>query len=411
MPTRRVVSGGFGILMGVYESLGLTPVINASGAVTRLGGAPMSKTVIDAFRDAARQWVPLDRLQAAASKMISQVTGVEAGIVTAGSAAGLTLGAAAIMARMDLGKMERLPRTEGIADEFVVAREQRNGYDHAVRAAGARFVEVGYNEITAGAGVRRVEAWEYEAAFTERTAGVFYVYLDNSAPPLEEVVEVAHRHELPVLVDAAGELPPRSNLMLGSVTGADLVAFSGGKAIRGPQSTGILCGRRDLIGSAALQMLDMDDHFELWDPPSALFDANRLKGAPRHGIGRAMKVSKEEIVALMTALAVFANGSYDDEIPAQRARLQSIADKLRQSDIGFQLHESPDNERLPVLEIYVDESRRATAVEVCRNLRQGKPPAYVGHGKLSEGILVVNPLCMTDEDAELLGDRLLDELS
>ena len=396
--------------MGVYESLGLTPVINASGAVTRLGGAPMSKTVLNAFHEAAGDWVPLDRLQAAACKMIGQVTGAEAGIVTAGSAAALTLGAAAIMARMDLGRMERLPQTDGFVDEFVVAREHRNGYDHAVRAAGAKFVEVGYNEITAGAGVRRVEVWEYEAAFTERTAGVFYVYLDNSAPPLKEVVKAAHRHELPVLVDAAGELPPRSNLTLASVTGADLVALSGGKAIRGPQSSGILCGRRDLIGSAALQMLDMDDHFELWEPPSALFDADQLDGAPRHGIGRAMKVSKEEIVALMTALALFASGGYDDEIPAQLARLQSIADKLGQGDVEFQLHEALNGESSPILEVYVSDADDVTAVEVCRNLRQGTPPIYVSHGKLSQGILVVHPLCMSDEGAASLADRLLEEL-
>ena len=396
--------------MGVYESLGLTPVVNASGAVTRLGGAPMPKTVLDAFQEAAGDWVPLDRLQAAACKVISQVTGTESGIVTAGSAAALTLGAAAIMARMDLGRMERLPQTDGFANEFVVAREHRNGYDHAVRAAGAKFVEVGYNEITAGAGVRRVEAWEYEAAFTERTAGVFYVYLDNSAPPLEEVVKVAHRHELPVLVDAAGELPPRSNLMLASVTGADLIAFSGGKAIRGPQSSGILCGRRDLIGSAALQMLDMDDHFELWEPPTTLFDADQLDGAPRHGIGRAMKVSKEEIVALTAALALFANGGYDDEIPAQLARLQSIADKLGQGDVEFQLHESPNGESSPILEVYVSDARDVTAVEVCRSLRKGTPPVYVSHGKLSQGILVVHPLCMTDAGADNLADRLLEEL-
>lgn len=397
--------------MGVYESLGLTPVINASGTVTRLGGAPMPKTVLNAYEEAAHDWVPLDRLQAAASKMIGQVTGTEAGIVTAGSAAALTLGAAAIMARMDLGKMECLPQTQSFASEFVVAREHRNGYDHAVRAAGAKFVEVGYNEISAGAGVRRVEAWEYEAAFTDQTAGVFYVYTDTSAPPLEDVVKAAHRHNLPVLVDAAGELPPRSNLMLASITGADLVAFSGGKAIRGPQSTGILCGIRDLIGSAALQMLDMDDHFELWNPPSAFFDASQLDGAPRHGIGRAMKVSKEEIVALMTALALFASGGYDDEIPSQYERLQSIADKLAKADVAFNLHPSPDGEAAPILEVCVSEDLDVTALEVCRSLRNGTPPIFVGHGKLSRGILVVHPLCLSDERAASLADRLLEELA
>src|SRR5205809_8085744 len=121
--------------------------------------------------------------------------------------------------------MEKLPHTGGFPHEFVVAREHRSGYDHAVRAAGAKLVEVGFHEIVAGAGVRRVEAWEYEAAFGPSTAGVLYVYDPQSRPPLAEVVARAHARGLPVLVDAAGELPPRSNLRDILASGADLVAF------------------------------------------------------------------------------------------------------------------------------------------------------------------------------------------
>src|SRR5208282_4895402 len=160
-------------------------------------------------------------------------------------------------------------------------------------------VEVGFQEIVAGAGVRRAEAWEFEAAFGPKTAGVLHVYDVYAAPPLAELVKRAHARGLPVLVDAAGELPPRANLRAIIATGADLVVYSGGKAIRGPQATGILCGKRDLIGAALLQMLDMDDHFELWEPPPALIDKSKLAGMPRHGIGRALKVSKEQIAALL----------------------------------------------------------------------------------------------------------------
>src|SRR5205085_801258 len=215
----------------------------------------------------------------------------------AGAAAALTLGTAAILTGLDCGRMERLPWCAGFAHEFVIAREQRNGYDHAVRAAGARLVEVGFHEVVAGAGVRRAEAWEYEAAMGPRTAGVFYVHDRQARPPLEEVAAAAHARGLPVLVDAAGELPPRANLRRLLAAGSDLVAFSGGKAIRGPQGTGILCGRRDLVGSAALQMLDADDHFELWEPPAELIDRARLRGLPRQGIGRGFKVSKEQVLA------------------------------------------------------------------------------------------------------------------
>ena len=133
------------------------------------------------------------------------------------------MGAAAILARWDLGRMEKLPHTADFPHEFIMAREQRNGYDHAVRAAGARLVEVGMHEIVAGAGVRRAETWEFTSAFGPRTAGVLYVYDANARPPLAELVAKAHAHKLPVLVDAAGELPPRSNLRDIVATGAEEV--------------------------------------------------------------------------------------------------------------------------------------------------------------------------------------------
>jgi L-seryl-tRNA(Ser) seleniumtransferase len=294
---------------------------------------------------------------------------------------------------------------------MVIAREQRSGYDHAVRAAGARLVEVGFNEIVANAGVRRTEAWEYEAAFGPNTAGVVYVFSPTSQPPLSEVIECAHRHRLPVLVDAAGELPPRSNLTAIADTGADLIAFSGGKAIRGPQSTGILCGRRELVGAAAMQMLDMDDHFDLWDPPAELIDKTQLMGIPRHGIGRNMKVSKEEILALLTAVELFASGAYDAGLPAFRSYLDTIASQLHDLPVRFAIIDKEDGESLPILEVTLDEARLGrTAFETCRRLRQGAPPIYVGHGRLAQGVLVINPLCLNPERAATLARRLREEL-
>src|ERR1700730_1258169 len=141
--------------MSIYREWGLEPIINVSGAVTRLGGAPMPKPVLDAFCAAAADSVPLDELQASASRVIAGATGAEAGIGTSGAAAGLMLGAAAMLTGYNLARMEKLPHADDFPHEFVVAREQRNGYDHAVRAAGVKFVEVGFHEIGAGAGVRR----------------------------------------------------------------------------------------------------------------------------------------------------------------------------------------------------------------------------------------------------------------
>ncbi len=270
---------------------------------------------------------------------------------------------------------------------------------------------MGFHELAAGSGVRRAEAWEYEAAFGPRTAGVLYVLTPHSQPPLEEVVRAAHAHHLPVLVDAAGELPPRENLKAIPASGADLVAFSGGKAIGGPQATGILCGSRELISSAAVQMLDMDDHAQLWEPPENLIDRTKLAGMPRHGIGRGFKVAKEQIVALLVALESFVRGDDAVRLADCRRRLESIAAALAGSAVCCHIAQS-HAESLPLLEIALDEPQLGkTAFEVCHALRSGSPPCYVGHALLAAGRLVVNPLHLDDAKTAQLARRLSEELA
>jgi D-glucosaminate-6-phosphate ammonia-lyase len=398
--------------VGVFEDLGLQPIINAAGAPTRLGGAPMPPAVVRAFVEAAGACVPLDQLQGAASRIIAECTGAEAGLVTAGAASALTLGTAAILTGHDPGRMEQLPHCDGFPHDFVISREQRSGYDHAVRAAGARLVEVGFNEVVANAGVRRTEAWEYEAAFGPTTAGVVYVFAPDSRPLLTEVVATAHRRGLPVLVDAAGELPPRSNLRAIVATGADLVAFSGGKAVRGPQATGILCGRRELISAAALQLLDLDDHPELWDPPPHLIDRQKLAGLPRHGLGRGFKVAKEQIVALLTALRLFAGGGYDELVAQYRPRLARIAAALHGLPITCSILDRGEGDSIPLLEVAIDERALGRdAFEVCRRLRRGQPGIHVNQGRLGQGKLLLNPLHLDDTTAATLVRRLREELT
>ena len=198
--------------MSIYKKYGVRPIINVAGSSTRVGGSIMPPEVVAAMGEASTESVNMIELQAAASEVIANVTGAESGYVTSGAAAGLTLGASAILAGFDLMTMERLPDTVGMKNEFIVSREHRNGYDHAVRASGAVLTEVGMNEQLAGAGVRRTESWEYEAAITENTVGIFYSVTLGSRPPLEEVIAIAHSYDLPVLVDAAAQLPPASNL-------------------------------------------------------------------------------------------------------------------------------------------------------------------------------------------------------
>ena len=280
--------------MKVYERLGVRTIINAKGPATRLSGGIMRSEVAAAMAEASQHCVDIAELQAAASARIAALTGAEAGYVASGAAACLLLATAAAITGLDPVLMSKLPDTAGMKNEVVMVRSQRNFYDHAVRTAGARIVEVGLPDRYAGAGVRDAEPWEIEAAINEKTAAVFYVADSQSRPPLPEVVRVAHAAGVPVIVDAAAQLPPQSNLRRFIAEGADLVAFSGGKAIGGPQASGILCGRRDLVMAAALQHLDLDILWEQWDPPPSLIDKQRLKGAPQHGIGRPCRQGRKK---------------------------------------------------------------------------------------------------------------------
>ncbi len=287
------------------ERLGLTRVINATGTVTRLGASRIDPEVLAAMAAAAQCSVDIAELQERASAVIARCTGAEAGIVTAGASAALLVGAAACMTGLDPVKMSQLPDTTGMRNEFVISRSQRNSYDHAVRAAGGRLVEVGLPDRLTGCGVRDTEAWEIAAAIGERTAGILYLARAAARPELEAVVRVARAANVPVLVDAAAELPPAHNLRRFIEAGADLVAFSGGKSLGGPSASGILCGRRRLVGAALLQQLDLDFVSGDWEPPALLVDEQELAGVPRHGIGRSCKVGKEQITGLLVALQRF----------------------------------------------------------------------------------------------------------
>src|SRR5439155_18294473 len=290
-------------------------VISAAGFVTSLGGGALPEAVRAAIAEAtARTWRP-DDLQEWAGAVIADATGAEAGWVTAGAAAGLTLSAAACIARLEPSAIDALPDTGARPAEIIVQRGHRNAYDRAFRTAGARVVEVGYPWIE---GVGRTYEWQLEAAFSERTAAVGHLALaDADGVPLRRVCELAAAHDVPVIVDAAAELPPSSNLQRFVDEGAALVAYSGGKAIRGPQGAGLLAGRRDLIASVRLQTLDLDVDAVAWF-------AREGAEPPHHGLGRSMKVGKEEIVGAAAALREFTRRDHEAEAAEHASWLESV---------------------------------------------------------------------------------------
>ncbi len=398
--------------MDIYDRLGIRKRINAAGLLTRLGGSLMAREVLEAMREAAQSFVDMAELQAKASAVITQYTGAEAGLVTSGAAAALTLGTAACLTGLDVARMERLPDTEGMPDEVLMCRTHRTAYDHAIRAAGARIREVGFNDRIVGAGVRGVEAWELEAAITPRTAAIAYTATSSNDPPLSEVTGVAKRHTLPVIVDAAAQLPPVGNLRRFITEGADLVAFSGGKAIRGPQSTGILCGRRHLIAAAALQQLDMDVTPETWEPPELLIPRRALHGIPHHGLGRGFKVGKEEIVGLLVALERFVKMDAKSELAAREAQLVAIAEGLSDlPHIRVRLVSASETGRFPLLELLLEEAALGrTASAISLELQHGEPPVHLNERRATEGILTINPAGLREGDGQIVVARVREEL-
>jgi D-glucosaminate-6-phosphate ammonia-lyase len=394
----------------IYAEFGVRTIINVAGSATRVGGAAMPREVVEAMAKATVDSVSMMELHAAASRQIAAATGAEAGYVTAGASAGLTLGTAAILVGLDLAKMERLPDTTGMKNEFIISREHRNGYDHAIRLAGAKLVEVGMNEQLSGAGVRRTEAWEYEAAITDKTAGIAYVLTGNSQPPLPEVIAVAHKHKLPVLVDAAGQTAPGLRRLI--QTGADLVSSSGGKGLRGPQSTGILSGRRQYIASVALQSLDMDEYFGIWDPPEDLIPKSRIPGLPRHGIGRGFKVGKEEVVGLLTALKLSETESREPAAEDERKHLEFIVSGMKGLPVEPRLNVPQDRTGTPSLQLIVKtQVLGRSAFEVSRELKQGNPGVFVNERLLAQDTLVINPMHLDRARTEALTERLQAVLS
>lgn len=391
----------------VYDEFDVPSVINATGTKTRIGGSRIREEAVEAMNRAAEEFVRLSDLQAHASDRIAEVTGADAGYVTAGAASALALGAAACIAGDDIGLMSRLPDTDGAADEIVMPRTHRTGYDHALRTAGASIVDVGTNDRHLGTGSRNTEPWEIADAITENTAAIAYVEKPYTEPSLSTVADVAHDHGVPVIVDAAAELPPTTNLERFVDAGADLVAFSGGKAIRGPQTTGVLAGRRDLVESVAAQHLDMHAAEAVWEPPVDLLDPERLGGVPRQGIGRPMKVGKEELVGLLAALDAFIEEDHEALTEEWHARSVRIAEALEPLDgVSTNVSAADKVSVAPEVEVAVDdETAVADATAVVGGLRRENPRVFVGADSLPEAF-TVNPMCLDEEETGYVVERL-----
>ena len=367
----------------IYADLGLRTVIHAGGATTNYGGSRMLPETLDAYAAASRSFVSVVDLNKRIGAYIAQVTGAGDGMVTSGAAGGMVLSIAACMTGSDVAAARRLPDSTRLKDELIIQRFHRGGYSHMYTFAGARFVEVGDSHTCLPE--------EMTDAFTEQTAAVAFLIApgtNRGGLSLPQVTKLAHAHGVPVIVDAAMTVPPRDNLRRFIREGADLVTMSGGKVIRGPQDTGLLYGRRDLIAAA------------------------HINNSPNHAIGRPHKVSREGMLALYTALRLYMTIDENKMLQDFHKCLQPILDDIGELDgLCTSIEHDDDKYFVPTLVIKFTQSWTGTnPLEIQARLLDGNPSVWVGYDQPT-GDLTVSPINLQDGEASTVAARLRENLT
>jgi len=379
----RLSAGALKIGPDIFESIGVRPLINCKGTYTIISGSQSLPEVKAAMEAASRHYVHLDELMDAVGKRLAELTQAEWGMISNGCAAALAHATAACMAGADPEKMQRLSLAAAPRNEVIAPAYSRNVYDHAVRGAGARFVDVHTIE-------------EYRRAFNDRTAMVMVLAGpgDRGELGLQVLAPIAREHGVPVLVDAAAERLKVPNIHLAA--GADLVAYSGGKCLRGPQAAGLLLGRKDLIKAA-------------W-----------LNSAPHHAFGRPMKACKEEIMGMLAAVEMWVKRDHDAEWKQWESWLDTISNSVtRVSGVSTKVIQ-PDSlsNNSPQLRISWDgEALGISGEDAERALLNGQPRIILGgsSGGRRNGVkhssLTIMPYMMMPGDAGIAARRIHEVLA
>jgi L-seryl-tRNA(Ser) seleniumtransferase len=365
----------------VFELLGIKPVINARGNNTVLGGSTPSARVKRAMQDVERYYVDMQQLLERSGTVIAGLLGAEAAYVTPGAAAALALGAAACMAGNDPDKIARLPDTTGMPGTILIQAGHRYHYERAVTVPGAKLVEVGDAQGTTAA--------QLEAALGSNVAAVFFpAHLDGAPGTLSlgQVLEIAHGGGIPVLVDAAGRVYPLDKFRSYARDGADLVAF-GAKYLGALNASGILCGRADLVNAAVMHGF-IGFETVAWEK----------------SWGRPLKLDRQSIVAVVTALQEWLETDHDARLASYERRLKAMASELEGAPGVTLSLDSGDGPAPRVLRLAIDPTRaRRDAAGVLEGMLAGTPAIAVG--RFGESI-VVNPVTLREEDDGLVASRL-----
>ena len=358
-----------------FRELGVRPFINAAGTYTAMTASLMPPQVIEAITYASKHYVMLDELHDRVGARIATLLHCEGAMVTSGAASALTLGTAAVLTGTDTRKVVDLPNLAGMKSEVIIQKAHRFGYDHAVRNCGVRLVEVETRE-------------DMERAINPQTAMMLFYNNNNSEGRIrdEEFVQIARTHGVPTLNDAAADVPPVDNLWKYTRMGFDLVAFSGGKGLRGPQSTGLLLGRTNLIAAARLNA-----------PPNG------------NTIGRGMKVNKEEMVGMLAALELYLAKDH----AAERREFEARAEAIRNSAAGVpgvtaEIFVPEIANHVPHVRISWDAAAKGlTPADAVKKLRAGEPSI----GTRTEGdAVVIGVWMMQPGEEKIVARRLRDVL-
>jgi L-seryl-tRNA(Ser) seleniumtransferase len=366
----------------IYQSIGVRPMINCEGVITIIGGSLTLPEVKRAMDEASRQYVHLDELAEAVGSRLAELTGAEWGIVTSGCAGAMTHATSACITGGDPEKLQRLPDLTGLKNEVVVPRYCRNVYDHAVRMLGVRMVEV-------------ETVQDLEAALSPRTA-MIYMFLGNANQPenrqasrelsLETVVRFTRPKNVPVLVDCAAERLSDDYLK----RGASLLAYSGGKLLRGPQCAGLLLGRKDLVKAA-------------W-----------INAAPHHSFGRPMKAGKEEIMGMLAAVEMWKKRDHQAEWKQWQAWVDYMADRIGKAPGVTTETATPDTpvQRCPRLHVSWDSEKLGiTGKEAEKLLFEGTPRIRVARAIGSRrdtlpSSFMLLPIMMSAGEEKLVAERV-----
>ena len=370
--------------MSIYDELGVRPLINASATLTRLGGSVMPPEVVQAMAEASKHFVNLDELQRAVGAKLAELTHNESAYVATGAAAGLVLATAAVVAGNDPKAIGQLPDTTGLKNEVIIHKSHRNGYDHAVRQVGVKIVEIGTETET--------KPEELEAAINDKTAAHLLVPRGHDwprrHPPRTRRLRSPTAHNVPVVVDGAAQVPPVENLWKYTQMGAALAIFSGGKDLHGPQASGLVVGRKDLI------------------------DCMRVNGSPNHSIGRPMKVGKEEMVGLLTAVQLYLKRDHEARASQDEEVVSGWCGELNRLP-GVQAERSFPNEAgqpLPRAKVVIDPAKAGMSRdEIVQALRNGTPSIEVSSS--GTDVIYINPMTLSEGEDQIVLDRLLEILN